>query len=615
MEAFLIYILKSAAFLSIFYFAYLLLLKNDTSFDLNRKFLLTGLFAAIILPSVYFTKKVVVESTSLPIATTNFSEIGIPALEQGINWWMVAGITYLLVLCVLLLRFIFRLYRIMKMIYSLPNHSSGKFIYVHTSEEMSPFSFFNYIVFNPDLHTKEELDLILTHETVHSRQLHSLDILLSNLVSCFLWFNPICGGYKNCIAQNLEYIADSKTVEEIPSKKEYLKTLVKVSIGPLQPALTNSFYKSFIKKRIIMLHKNKTSHSSSWKFAMVFPAILAFMLVFNVQTKVYAQEKTSIISTNLEVFIDFDKTTSREDLEGYTALMAEYDVILKFNNLTYNSEGLLTNITVEFIDKSNVSSGSVTKSNSAGIEPFRYIYNTEEGSRFTTPKAHAPVSPPAGSKNVTMQVFKTSPADSTKSSFTIVGNENNPVYILNGKVIKSSTITAMDPNSFSSVEVLKGASAVSLYGDAAKDGAIVITTKKEGDSIRSKNFTFTTGNRVMVDSLKGNRTYTVNRVRFSDDSIQGRTRVFNGGGEIFYPQDTENKNRRTFILTDTKSLYYDKSLIIVEGEEMPADFNMTSLDQSNIKEIKILKGESAVEKYGEKAKGGVVEITLKKKKK
>ena len=212
MEAFLIYILKSAGFLSIFYFAYLLLLKNDTSFDLNRKFLLTGLFAAILLPSVYFTKKVVVEATALPIATTDYSEIAIPALDQGTNWWIIAGITYLLVLCVLMLRFIFRLYKIMKMIYSLPNHSSGKFTYVHTPEEMSPFSFFNYIVFNPDLHTKEELDLILTHETVHSRQLHSLDILLSNLVSCFLWFNPICRGYKNCIAQNLEYIADSKTV-------------------------------------------------------------------------------------------------------------------------------------------------------------------------------------------------------------------------------------------------------------------------------------------------------------------------------------------------------------------------------------------------------------------
>lgn len=48
---------------------------------------------------------------------------------------------------------------------------------------------------------------------------------------------------------------------------------------------------------------------------------------------------------------------------------------------------------------------------------------------------------------------------------------------------------------------------------------------------------------------------------------------------------------------------------------MAADFNMTSLEQSNIKQINILKGESAVEKYGEKAKGGVVEISLKKKKK
>ena len=258
--------------------------------------------------------------------------------------------------------------------------------------------------------------------------------------------------------------------------------------------------------------------------------------------------------------------------------MAEYDVILKFNNITYNSEGLLTNITLEFIDKSNVSSGSVTKSNSDGIEPFRYIYNTEEGSRFTTPKAHAPVSPPAGSKNVTMQVFKTSAVDSTENS--------------NDKKERGTPVVSV-----------------------AKKESLIITTNKSTDSTKSKKFTFTTPNRGLQDSLKLARAYTVDRVIYIEDSIPRRTRVFNGGDEIFYPQETGNKNRRTFILTDTKSLYYDKSLIIVEGEEMPADFNMTSLDQSNIKEIKILKGESAVEKYGEKAKGGVVEISLKKKKK
>ncbi|QED37846.1 hypothetical protein FK178_08975 [Antarcticibacterium arcticum] len=613
MEVFLVYILKSAGILTIFYMAYFLLLRNDTSFKVNRKFLLGGICGSFILPLVYFTKKVVVE-VSAPGPEVSHTEFLITAAEQEINWWFISGVIYFLVSGILLLRFMLQLFRIISLVNSLPKQNSDKFKMLHSKAETSPFSFFNYIIYNPKIHTPQELELILKHEMVHAGQGHTFDLLLGNLLTCFLWFNPLAWFYKKSIIQNLEFIADRETVDAVSSKKEYLHTLVKVSFGDLQPALSNSFYKSFIKKRILMLNNNKTSTENLWKISLVFPALLAFMLVFNVQTKVYSQEKTTILTTVMEVFIDIDKNTTREDLEGYINLMAEYDVILKFNDIKYNEEGLLTNIKVEFIDKSNVSSGSVTKSNTGGIESFRYVYNKEEGSRFTSPKAHAPVK--SNTVNVKKTVFKTSPEDSTKISFDIKNEGSEPVYILNGKVLKNaSTIKAIDPNNISGINVLKGPSAVSLYGDAAKDGAIIITTKKSGDTIQSSGFTYSTSNRVMPDSIKYNPTYTLHSVEFSDDSNRGRTRVFRAGEEVFFPERVNTEVGRRVVITNNKSYYVDTPLVVVDGEEKPADFNMTSLDNSQIKNISVLKREMAVKKYGEKAKGGVIEITLKNKKK
>jgi hypothetical protein len=54
-----------------------------------------------------------------------------------------------------------------------------------------------------------------------------------------------------------------------------------------------------------------------------------------------------------------------------------------------------------------------------------------------------------------------------------------------------------------------------------------------------------------------------------------------------------------------------KPLIIMDGKEVP-DGKMEDLDHENIETIEVLKGSKAVEKYGEKAKDGVVIITSKK---
>ncbi len=55
----------------------------------------------------------------------------------------------------------------------------------------------------------------------------------------------------------------------------------------------------------------------------------------------------------------------------------------------------------------------------------------------------------------------------------------------------------------------------------------------------------------------------------------------------------------------------EQPLIIIDGKEFP-DMNMEDVDQKKIETIEILKGDKAVEEYGEKAKNGVVIIKTRK---
>ncbi len=55
-------------------------------------------------------------------------------------------------------------------------------------------------------------------------------------------------------------------------------------------------------------------------------------------------------------------------------------------------------------------------------------------------------------------------------------NQNEPLYIVDGARVGS--ITDLNPNDIESMQVLKDASSAAVYGAAAANGVIIITTKK-----------------------------------------------------------------------------------------------------------------------------------------
>ncbi|SKB65438.1 TonB-dependent outer membrane receptor, SusC/RagA subfamily, signature region [Salegentibacter holothuriorum] len=662
MEALLTYLFKSAGLLSIFHLAYIVLLIRDTNFQVNRRFLLGGIFASAILPAIYFTRKVIVEANNfslnqIPITTQEVS--GNLAATLGI--WEVLGTVYIFIATFFLSRITFQLYGILKLISNSTISKNGNFKFIKTDTAISPFSFFKFIVYNPETHSEQDLEMILLHEKIHASQLHSLDIIIANLTTALLWFNPLSWLYKKSVEQNLEYIADKETVALSGAKKSYQQALVKVSITNSQPALTNHFYQSFIKKRILMLNKKTTKNPCLWKISLVFPAILAFMLIFNVKTQasnnlsenntrfnINSKENQKVLEAN------FSENTSKADLEKFQHAFAEKMVKLEWRDLKY-SANKLKNINISYtLEKGDTQTfqsetdknGNMlafkiaAKFHEAGKIAFIFIGNKKPNeptdSRLTEvdvetikeeklpedliykidgKKAFKKDVESLDPENIAkVQVLKGKKAIheagkngengviliSTKISKKPKKIPGDPIYILNGEKSKMEIIELIDNKLIESVNVLKGESAISLYGEEAKDGAVIITTKVLDRSSKRKN----------TKKGKG-RSFGFQRFQKKTDQeiMSGKEIGFRTGEDINAFQWTKESDEKINFHINLEEKI--GPVIIIDGKKSNEAI-LKEIKSVNIEKINVLKGKSAIDKYGEEAENGAIEVTTKK---
>lgn len=327
------YVAKSVGIFSVFYLVYYIVLRKDTFFTANRHYLLGGILAALALPFLTFTKTTYVAA---PVSTLESTPIPdeLPMITHSLvqteaawtpSFWDVALWIYVLGLTIMFVRFAVQLISLVRLLRKYPGHAKNGYTFIAITETISPFSFFKYIVYNPKLHSEHELGMILEHEQVHARQWHSIDLILAHLMRTIQWFNPLSWAYKKSIETNLEYLADHTTVQQVRSKKEYQLTLVKASSTVFAPALTNQFYQSFIKKRIIMLNKSNSNKYSQLKLSLVIPAIAVFLWSFNVKEEIAFLETPNEAELNKSVHaissseMDSDVMSSEATAKGVQA--------------------------------------------------------------------------------------------------------------------------------------------------------------------------------------------------------------------------------------------------------------------------------------------------------
>ncbi|MDC9723469.1 MAG: M56 family metallopeptidase [Urechidicola sp.] len=276
------YIIQIILFQALFLAVYDIFLQKETFFKLNRAYLLTTPILSLIipllkfesiqktvpqefmvlLPEVVLNPQVVIEQTIRSTETFNY-----------INLFFYVGVTFFSIL------FLVKLFRIIKVISSHKIIKKATYKLVLLEGKQSAFSFFNYIFINQKLTERKELQII-QHELVHSKQLHTLDLLFFEIFKIVMWFNPMLYVYQKRIAELHEYVSDAEVVKET-DKHSYFNKLLSETFMVENISFVNQFYKkSFIKKRITMITKNKSQKMKQLKYLLLVP-VLASMLLYS----------------------------------------------------------------------------------------------------------------------------------------------------------------------------------------------------------------------------------------------------------------------------------------------------------------------------------------------
>ncbi len=286
MTTFLIYSLQTIVLQVLFLAVFEILFKKETFFKANRFYLLSSLILSLLLPLIQIPVEAVVHEQAVYqlkeiVITKNVSEI---YLKNGLENYSSVFMFYLIGVAFFSALFIFKVGKLLTYIMSAKKSNQNKGNIILVSNSNQAFSFFNKVFIGAD---NQNIDVILKHELVHAKQLHSLDILFMELLKIIFWFNPILYLYHNRIVALHEFEADFKSADS--DRKKYFEVLLCEVLNCNSISFTNNFYnQSLIKKRIVMLQKSKSKKHGVVKYLLAIPVIVLSMTLFS--TTVVAQE-------------------------------------------------------------------------------------------------------------------------------------------------------------------------------------------------------------------------------------------------------------------------------------------------------------------------------------
>jgi len=286
------YIILVNIFLSAFLGLYVLLLKKETFFQLNRVYLLSSLFLSVILPAIHtnwfgqstFTEQIKYSVIARPINVFAYQQTGAHfTFFQFISW------VYIIGMVAFALHLFIRLLAVKKIIFNSDNQSS--------------YSFFKRIYLSDNNLSNH---LISVHENIHAEQWHSADVLLMEVVIVFNWFNPLVYLFRKELKNVHEFIADEGALKFSGSKKEYALLLVSQTFETPINNLVNPFFnQKLLKQRIMMIQKNKSQKSALLKYLLAVPL---FVLMLTLSSASIAKNE-AVISSEKATLLPQQKDT------------------------------------------------------------------------------------------------------------------------------------------------------------------------------------------------------------------------------------------------------------------------------------------------------------------
>lgn len=351
---FVIYELKAAVLLAVFYMFYRLLLSRDTFHRFNRVMLLVISLLSLILPLCEIT---VHRTVDIPAWLLTMQESrSATVVEEAVNgtggWETAAVSLYIAGVMAVLAHTGFAVADVLRIILRgrrIPQEDGV--VIVVTDRDTAPFSWMKYIVFcESDFRAGHEA--ILRHEKAHVRMRHSWDLLFTDIVTALQWFNPAVWMLRADLRALHEFEADDFVLRSGADAREYQYLLIRKAVGASGNSITNSFSHSTLKNRITMMLRKRSSSWGALKALYLVP-LVGLSLAATAETrydynitglpgngsdaagpllpdsvsteKKRVRVKTAVKDTIISVTKDTVLTVSGDDASGGTIMIVGYD--------------------------------------------------------------------------------------------------------------------------------------------------------------------------------------------------------------------------------------------------------------------------------------------------
>ena len=455
------------------------------------------------------------------------------AEEVTVTWIQVALLVYLAGILFFALRNGYSLLKLGGLLKSGRKENLSKYtgdgekvtLIVH-EHDIAPFSWMKYIVIS-----KKDLDEngreILIHELAHIQNRHSWDLLVADICIFFQWFNPASWLLKQELQNIHEYEADETVIEKGIDAKQYQLLLIKKAVGTRLYSMANSFNHSKLKKRITMMLKEKSNPWAKLKYLYMLPvAAIAVTAFARPEISETAEEISAVKVNDLTAIVEAKVTKTIEEAVQVSTVLKDTakPVEVKYIPAEVGDKlqgspvfemveqmpefpGGGMSAALEYIQKNMQYPESAKENGTQGRVTVQFVI--DKAGNVTEPKVlrsvdkeldaeairlvkSMPKWKPGMQKGQAVAVKFTMPvlfrleggemknsqvAVSSKSTDFFIEGMDAPLYVVDGKEVTSSIMSALNVNKIEAMTVLKNESATELYGEKGKNGVILITLK------------------------------------------------------------------------------------------------------------------------------------------
>lgn len=328
-----------------------------------------------------------------------------------------------------------------------------------------------------------------------------------------------------------------------------------------------------------MLNKNQSKKRNSWKFCVVVPALVAFVLLFQIET--IAHEKPQIVASKtnnegIDVF-KITKTTTDEELnQKVKTFKQNYDITATFSDLERNSKGEIIAIKVELKKGDEIAQNMQVKGTNA-IKAFGIVISKLDN----------------GKVNID---FKSDETAITNSNIQALNNSalaGNKEIFINGEKSTEEDLAKLDSDEIESMDVSKKSDKTTIN----------IITKHLTKSVKIND------KEIYINGVKSNEKQLSDLDQNSIDKVDVNTKENTVRITTRTITNTSGAKTNTQVVTIVNQ--QEKPLVVINGDIASPDFDTNDIDPNKISSMNVLKGEKATVKYGSDGKNGVIEIITK----